>query len=342
MKLRRYRTGLYESLPGNNPSPPFRARGWRAEYQNMVTKNNGRTEQPDPHQRHHMTLVLESHRNDDGTLTMTYAPEIIVLAKDRIAAQQAVNLIGAACTVSRTTQSFFDDLAALPEDESDLEDLREEDYSHLIGKQYSTNGIATSVAIAAKATLKKRWTYALSKLWLSFKICSVDWIDLHPQYGQQFRVENNPINHVYFAYAIIGAYSAIEELNLHVIASSKQPARVNRQWNPPVLANLQSRLVEAGVDLSEKFLWHLRNTPSRIELQEAPPAGNRASWARYSIRDRLVGIEDAIQYAWVLRSRVSAHQFSRNTRSLTIYDVTNVQMLARRLILENLGFWRSM
>ena len=202
MTRRRYRTGLFEGDPGNNPEPPFRARGWSAEYQYLVTNHDGEHEQPDPQERRHMRLVLETRRNDNETITMVYAPEIIVLANNRMKAQQAVNLIAAACSLDQGLD-ISEDLAALPEDEEDLEDLERQTFLNLSGSQYATGGIARNVAIAAKATNKKKWTYAISKLWLSFRTCAVNWIEFHPQYGQRFRVESTPLNHVIFAQAII-------------------------------------------------------------------------------------------------------------------------------------------
>ena len=55
--------------------------------------------------------------------------------------------------------------------------------------------------------------------------------------------------------------------------------------------------------------------------------------------DIYVKLIDAIAYASWLRSSVSAHRISRLSKSLTVYDVANIQHLARRLLLETLGFW---
>jgi hypothetical protein len=52
-------------------------------------------------------------------------------------------------------------------------------------------------------------------------------------------------------------------------------------------------------------------------------------------------IIDAINYASFMRSSIAAHKSDhRMIRVLSIYDVANVQFLARRLILEKMGFWR--
>ena len=53
-------------------------------------------------------------------------------------------------------------------------------------------------------------------------------------------------------------------------------------------------------------------------------------------------MEDAIARASFLRSRVSSHKLGRKAASLTALDVANVQLLARRLLLEHLGVFKYM
>jgi len=76
-------------------------------------------------------------------------------------------------------------------------------------------------------------------------------------------------------------------------------------------------------------------------LNEAckPPVLQKAEWAGYKVRDVYLDIIEAIAYASWLRSKISAHRLSVLAKSLTICDVANVQQLARRLLLETLGFW---
>jgi hypothetical protein len=55
-----------------------------------------------------------------------------------------------------------------------------------------------------------------------------------------------------------------------------------------------------------------------------------------------VHIADAIAHASWLRSKVSSHKLKEDLlRALSAYDVTNVQHLARNLILESLGYLRN-
>jgi hypothetical protein len=56
--------------------------------------------------------------------------------------------------------------------------------------------------------------------------------------------------------------------------------------------------------------------------------------------DSEIPVIDAIAYAEWLRSGVASHAVNDLTPVLSPYDVINVQHVARRLLLETLGFWR--
>ena len=67
----------------------------------------------------------------------------------------------------------------------------------------------------------------------------------------------------------------------------------------------------------------------------------KAEWARWNVRDGEMQIIDAINYASFMRSSIAAHKSDHKMiRVLSIYDVANVQFLARRLILERMDFRR--
>jgi hypothetical protein len=142
-----------------------------------------------------------------------------------------------------------------------------------------------------------------------------------------------------FSHAIISAYSVVEELGLNVRASPKHPSHINGQWNPLVKQDLEGRLRKSGVDLSEPVLWVARGSKRRIEARRALPAGAKAPWSAWVVRDSEIEVVDAIAYAGWLRSTVASHATKVLTRVLSPYDVINVQNLGRRLLLESLGFW---
>jgi hypothetical protein len=74
-------------------------------------------------------------------------------------------------------------------------------------------------------------------------------------------------------------------------------------------------------------------------------ANKKCEWARGDIRDREIKMSHAIYYSSFLRSKVAAHAFSSNKeilkriKTLSAYDVFNVQSLARQLLLERFKIW---
>ncbi|MGH9612079.1 MAG: hypothetical protein ACRD4P_03255, partial [Bryobacteraceae bacterium] len=63
-------------------------------------------------------------------------------------------------------------------------------------------------------------------------------------------------------------------------------------------------------------------------------------WAQWDVRDALVELVDAIAHVSWLRSKISSHRMKHDLVQLvSVYDVANAQFLARRLLLESLGFW---
>ena len=111
------------------------------------------------------------------------------------------------------------------------------------------------------------------------------------------------------------------------------------KWNPKVHDNLKERLTKAGINLRDLVLWNRRRSNSRIDRAKSPPIIKKAGWARRNIRDALVDVIEAIDTVGWLRSKVASHRL-QNVDALTAYDVANAQFLARRLLLEKLGFWK--
>src|SRR5690348_8537202 len=98
-----YRTRLFEMGPWETQEPPFHARGWRALYRYMEANSRSpdlavrasrEHEALDVH--HHIPSIVHSEDLPDGTKRIVYAPEIIIEARTRLAAQRAANLIAAA------------------------------------------------------------------------------------------------------------------------------------------------------------------------------------------------------------------------------------------------------
>ena len=269
------------------------------------------------------------------------AKEIVVYTQTADRAQYVVDMVLAAYCLYTGELLTTDPVPVFPKRAQTIQETEE----HIMaggGHSMGTYNLPTSCLIAAKASQKNIYQYGIFKYLLSCRTVPIGTRSLDPQgdWEPGKAVSELPEVHVFNANAITMGYSVLEELSFDIRASSGIPSRIGGRWNPVVKKDLQERLIKGGIDLSERILWNLRDTPTRIERVRKPPSLQKCEWARFRVRDIYVDIIEAIAYASWLRSKVSAHRLSMLAKSLTIYDVDNVQHLARRLLLETLGFWR--
>jgi hypothetical protein len=153
-----------------------------------------------------------------------------------------------------------------------------------------------------------------------------------------------------FAYAIITAYSVIEELGLEIRASKENPSRLeNGTWNPKVLNELNERLIAANIQVNKNFVWLIRGDATAIEIKRPIRTTGLTPWADpegfenvyfINIKDGFVELPDAIDYVSFLRSKISSHCVGDRIMNLSVFDVANSQNLARRFILDKIGKWQ--
>ncbi|MFC2021941.1 hypothetical protein ACFLTR_01835 [Chloroflexota bacterium] len=269
------------------------------------------------------------------------AKEIVVYTQSADRAQHVIDLVLAAYCLYIGEILTSDPVPVFQNRAQTIDELEEQ---LLAGGGHSIGvyGLPVSCLIAAKASRKNIYQYAIFKNLLSCRTVPLGARSLDPQgdWEPGKIVSVLPGDHVFNASAITLGYSVLEELSLDIRASTKVPSRINGRWNPQVKKDLQERLAKAGINLSDPILWHLRDTPTRIERTRKPPVLQKTEWAGFKVRDVYLDIVEAIAYASWLRSKISAHRLSALAKSLTVCDVANVQHLARRLLLETLGFWR--
>jgi hypothetical protein len=205
-----------------------------------------------------------------------------------------------------------------------------------------TASIPLACLVAAKASRKLEYIYALAKIRLSLETFSLPTIQLDPHHSENIPKSPLPEDHVRMAFSIVTAWSAVEELGFDVRASQKNPSKLpDGSWNPIIKQELESRLTKGHVNLKEPVSWNLRGPRTKIEKEREPSITKKAPWARYQVRDGEMAVIDAINYVSFLRSRVSAHKSDKDMlRVLSPYEVANAQFLVRRLFLEKIGFWR--
>jgi hypothetical protein len=269
-----------------------------------------------------------------------------VFARSQTAAQRAADLIFAAycLTLGAWPPLPVFGFRVWPLDQRARHDASIDDDTDLPADytEIQAGGLLQAAILAARASLRKAHAYALFKLKLSYLLSSASQVDLRPSLWSRHRaVMRSPDLHVAYAFAIQTAYSAIEELGLEVRASKERPSLIGADWNPPVLTDLEGRLDTARINRALPFVWHLRDTPTKVERRYAVRATLSARVPFERVRDREIPVVDALAQASRLRSRVSAHRFNEVTASLTKYDAANVQRLARRLVIEALGEWHG-
>jgi hypothetical protein len=205
----------------------------------------------------------------------------------------------------------------------------------------STSGITAACRFAALVS-RASLSYAMHKLAYSYRSAGAHYMDMHPRYysPHEFRVQKEPLAHVRVANAVTLAYSAIEEMQLELRASRENPSRLkDGSWNPVVRNELEQRLRKAKIDINDPFIWTIRGPKTRIERSRQIPAIGKAKWTYGMVRDRQVSVVDALAYASWLRSTTTTHRFTKTSASLTVCDAYNVQLLARKLLMERFGFW---
>ena len=202
-------------------------------------------------------------------------------------------------------------------------------------------GIPLACLVAARASKRLRLVYAMSKLRVSLDTSSVSVQELDPERRENLPKSVLPEDHVRYAFAIVAAWSCIEELGFEIRASSNNPSKINGVWYPTVKTDLEMRLRRRHINLKERCLWNLRGHRTRIEMKRAPEIVTAAEWVRHLVRDGEIEVIDAISYVSFLRSTLAAHKLNHATvKLLSVYDVANAQFLARRLLLETMGLWR--
>lgn len=257
--------------------------------------------------------------------------EVAIEARDAVAAQRAAFLLDAASDCWDGCGSYGHDRRGIV-----VTPIAESAVARDI---HSRTMIPLWCHLAARASWRLARVYALTKLWLSYRVLPFDSSILEPS-QDIIGKSPHPVDQVRYATGIVLAYAVMEELGFEVRASEKKPSTIKGDWNPEVKADLEHRLTAAGVDVSESVNWQVRGMATRLERDRPTRAIRRSPWVQWKIRDAEVSLVDAIAHVSWLRSKVSAHRTQvKYARVLSVYDLANAQFVARRLLLESLGCW---
>lgn len=202
--------------------------------------------------------------------------------------------------------------------------------------------------VANKLFKDKIAVYAIEKYKVSLELASFTPHSIDPKYGQYFKhYDLKRQFHTRAAFAIISAFSIIEELGLDVRSSAQKPRFTNKEigeWNPVVLDDILIRLKNANITSDKTFDWVYRGSETPIEQEIKPFFGFDSIWTTYGeeVRDKTLTYPEAIHNASYLRNYITSHKFNELTQFISPYDVYNVQALARMLILLKYELWDVM
>jgi len=275
--------------------------------------------------------------------------EAMIFAQTFQIAQSVMHLIQAAdCLIDTVANSDDIDFCIVNAVNDEEENRKIRDHFGLffqdIGQTrcFQKPGSILALKITGKASFRTKYIIGLHKYFISCGLHSTHWVYLDPGHSANIPLSQFTHDHLRYAYAIMIAYSIIEELQLEIRASSKKPSHFSDgTWNPKVKCDLERRLTAAHIDLSEPVPWNVRGGITTLEKRRKPNAIGKAEWAHGAVRDCEVNIIDAINDLSWLRSKITAHKVDKDIRKLSIYDVANAQHLARRLLLATMGFWKK-
>ena len=319
--LKTYYTGLVSWDWSLYPSTPYKGKGWVINFEKTPAIERFGSATYKGKKMRHKEAVLKAHNYNS--------------------AQNALELINCAIMLSTGEPSMAEAESVIPKDKEELKKIFPDEFDLPHSGPMSTSHFPLACRIAAKASFKRSYKYALTKFRFASNLHSVLRVDIDPSCAtEHLGISPFISNHVRYAYSIIAAYSTIEEIGLEIRASSSKPSMIGGKWNPEVKNDIEKRLIKACIDPKESFSWDLRGKPTRIEKSKKLPSKGRCGWADGPyVRDCELEMIDAINSASYLRSKISSHKMNPLVTSLTSYDVQNVRMLARRLLLGSLGFW---
>lgn len=213
---------------------------------------------------------------------------------------------------------------------------------------YCDNSIPSYFYLAVLASQDNKLANSIVKYQLSTEIYSQHYMDLDE--AIDWKTTNYNFIQMRFAYAIITAYSVIEELGLSInVPKNKSSKLDNGNWNPEVLEGLLKRLESSNINVEDDISWMIRGEETEIEKERPIKTTREAEWASpeddmddlyMKVKDGYVYLPDAINHISYLRSRIASHSVGERIMNLSVFDVANAQFLVRRLILERSGLWK--
>lgn len=272
------------------------------------------------------------------------ADELIIIAENEGIAEDVLSTIKGGILLAYPDFNNFPLTADLNSVEEIPTELYTDDFFRKYYKQIDHVGYGCRVLKEAYGNAELQ--YAIEKFKLSLKTNSMTPHSANPKYGQMFEhYDHDKSYHTSGAFAIIAAFSVVEELGLEVRSSSEKHRFIDNEkgvWNPEVLKNINDRLGEIGITNEDTFDWIFRGEKTKIEKDLKPYFGYDSEWTKLDevVRDKTLTFPEAIHNLSYLRNFIASHKFRTLTQFISPYDIFNAQSLARNLILRSLELWK--
>ncbi len=208
-ELRKYLTGYLVDDWKELPPLPYKGKGWR------------------------ITLSKPARAKIGKGICQVKTREVIINAPSVEIAQNALDLINSAiCLILGSSQLFHERKVVQPADKKESKELFKNSFPHPDFERLTgMNRIPRACIIAAKASHRRSYKYALVKLKFASDLHSVHWVDIDPSLAtEHLGVSPYSLDHVRLAFSIIASYGVIEELGLEIRATSKKPSMIDGKW----------------------------------------------------------------------------------------------------------------
>lgn len=336
--MKRYFSGFETNIRDKYPEPPYISKGIRFIFDDLRPK--GSRSKP------FKTNIFE----DGRTVPSKF---IIIEVRDKKTAEKAFNLIDSSQVVIDAFKFF--DHSELLFSMWEINDQFKVDYNtpSTYKENYQLAALMASRALARGG----KYINSLEKLNLSFELINVAPIDIDPYHSENIPKPTlnkncSPRELIRLTEALNLAYSAIEEMGVERPRPSKNSEFVRKDgvWNEKLKTKMLQRLKKINISPDDTIIWNLRGPKTYIEKSYESKGVASLPWNNKDVRDQEILVIDALIEAYFLRNKVSSHSLStgsekdksKKVKTLSVYDVINVQYLSRLLILKALKIYPLM
>ena len=220
----------------------------RSYYTGLILQRNELL--PRPLHGRGWSVSTEPWLDSDARRSSAFNPnEIVIQAKNAERAQAALTLILDSWTVLNGVLPPADELVVIPRNCEERKQW-ELDSPFNLRETWSTSGFPLSCLIAQRASMKRKFVYAVALCHQSFALHANEWMDLAPGLFPYQQRSLNPRDHIRFAYAIVTAYAALEQIGLSLHGECFR----NGGWIKEKRVELEQKITQSGINLNDTIL----------------------------------------------------------------------------------------